>query len=221
MSQDSQPDFPDWVTKIFESGVKCSRCGRRFTLADVNGVGVSRPQVAADYARAPRGRAYANCSKCSMPYCFEIDADLDDILKAVDELFQKLQHDMLDDDDQDVGKHFLPSPNFPSNSTGSGMWAVEDTDRDDEANEDLPTDVPKVPSADDDFEIVPPNLTPAEKRQEAIRRRRKVELKHPPGDKEVQSFLNQLKRTSFKRSSKGFREFMKQMGVDLDASPEE
>ncbi len=47
------------------------------------------------------------------------------------------------------------------------------------------------------------------------RRRQLAQLAQPPTDKETQVFLNRLKRTSFKRSSKSFEEFMWLMGIDI------
>jgi len=47
--------------------------------------------------------------------------------------------------------------------------------------------------------------------------RRNPALQQMPTDKEVQVFLNKLERASFKRSSKGFKRFMAELRVDLDA----
>lgn len=46
--------------------------------------------------------------------------------------------------------------------------------------------------------------------------RRDPAVQEMPTDKEVQVFLNKLKRASFKRSSKTFKRFMAELRVDLD-----
>lgn len=50
--------------------------------------------------------------------------------------------------------------------------------------------------------------------------RRDPALQAMPTDKEVQVFSNKLRRASFKRDSKSFKQFMKELRVDLD-TPEE
>lgn len=45
--------------------------------------------------------------------------------------------------------------------------------------------------------------------------RKKPPPRTPISDKEVKTFLNRLNRTSFKRSSKGFQQWMKDLGAPL------
>jgi len=71
------------------------------------------------------------------------------------------------------------------------------------------------PADDEDHLDVIPNKTSAEKRMDTNRSRRKAHLKKPPGDREVETFLNKLKATSFKRSSKSYRKFMRALGIDI------
>jgi hypothetical protein len=40
----------------------------------------------------------------------------------------------------------------------------------------------------------------------------------PPTQREIQAFLHRLRRTSFRRSSKGFTDWMKEMGADPGAA---
>ena len=65
----------------------------------------------------------------------------------------------------------------------------------------------KVPKHNDAFGL----------REGRIKRvRRDAALQQMPSDKEVQVFLNKLRRTSFKRDSKSFKRFMTELCVDLD-----
>ena len=236
MSDQFQPDYPQWVRQIFEPGFPCTRCGRRLKVADLVGLGVSRPQAGNTFAKSPRGRAFADCSKCFKPFCFEVEAAQADIVEAVNEFYEHIEmFGGADDDDDDIGKPFVPSPNpgtpgsYPTFNPSIGLWSVEDAIQgadDDDDEDDAPPPKSGVPDAEKiepldpaaglPFDIVPPEKTPAEKRWESIRRRKKAALKHPPTDAEVKKFLKQLNRTSFKRSSKGFRHFMGQLGIDID-----
>jgi hypothetical protein len=48
--------------------------------------------------------------------------------------------------------------------------------------------------------------------------RRENQPDTPPTQQEIQAFLHRLRRTSFKRGSKGFKTWMKGFGIDSDAS---
>ncbi|HEX8524205.1 MAG TPA: hypothetical protein VF669_18265 [Tepidisphaeraceae bacterium] len=47
--------------------------------------------------------------------------------------------------------------------------------------------------------------------------RRKNQPDSPPTQAEIRAFLNRLRKTSFKRSSKGFKHWMQGFGVNSDA----
>ncbi len=83
---------------------------------------------------------------------------------------------------------FLPSPNYPPPKG--------------------PGDVPGEP--------IPENQSPAALAWQDRRRRNRKKLAREPNDREVKAFLRALNATSFKRSSKSFRAFMKQLGIDID-----
>lgn len=230
MSDQFQPDYPTWVTQIFDAKFKCNRCGRRLKRADLTGLGVARPQPEKLLSRGPKARAFADCSKCGKPFCFEVEASRDDIVEAVAELFDHIELFGEADDDDDIGVPFLPSPNFPDGppfkNPSIGLWSVEDAIQSGDSDEEPPGNAkhgipeaesidPPPPDADMPFDLVPNEKSPAEKRRDSIRRRKKAALKHPPTDEEVARFLKRLHRTSFKRSSKGWANFMRQFGVDI------
>jgi len=61
----------------------------------------------------------------------------------------------------------------------------------------------------------------AEKQFRHRRARKRRKLSQPPKESEVRAFLNRLGRTSFKRRSKGFKQFMWDLGIDLEADAPE
>ena len=193
MSDPFQPDYPQWVRQIFEPGFKCTRCGQRLQLADLVSVGVSRPPAGNLLDKKPRGRAFADCSKCFKTFCFEVEAPQADIVEAVNEFYEHL--DLFGDPapgNQDKPRDKKPDIKKP----GKAMWSIDDI----------------IQKGGDSL----PPKTPLEKQWHAAGKRHKGSLTDMPTEEEVQAFLKQLNRTSFKRSSKGFRHWMRQFGIDID-----
>ena len=118
-----QPEYPKWVRQIFDAKFRCTRCGRRITQDDLISLGVAKPQADAHLHRRPRGRVYADCSKCFKPYCFEIEAKRDELTEAMTDFYDHIELFGNDEDDE-PGKPFLPSPNLPpgpgTNNTNLG-----------------------------------------------------------------------------------------------------
>ncbi|MEM6392781.1 MAG: hypothetical protein AAF797_08430 [Planctomycetota bacterium] len=81
----------------------------------------------------------------------------------------------------------------------------------------LPSPNIKPPKAEGDnpVEIVPGQTKLAAKAFEERRRRAERRLKEMPTDREVRAFLNKLKKTSTKRSTKSYRQFMWNLGIDI------
>ena len=226
MSDPFQPDYPQWVRQIFEPGFKCTRCCHRLQLADLVSVGVSRPPAGTLLNKKPRGRAFADCAKCFKPFCFEVEAPLTEIVEAVNEFYEHL--DMFGDpraNDPEKPKKPSDDNQHDTSHLGKGLWSMDEIIRRRGKGE---SGSPPVPPPDDiNADSEPPGTagkdprlpkSPLGKQWDAERKRHKDSLKDMPTDEEVQTFLKQLKRTSFKRSSKGFRHWMRQFGIDIDQS---
>ena len=192
----SQPYYPKWVVDMFKDNlIRCKQCFRRMTVSDIYSLGVSFPYDNQHYDRSPRGRVSCQCGQCGKPYTFEKPVDKIELFSGVESLYDVIEAEAADrsgdDDNDDEEDHWLPSPNL----------GVPPGYR--EKNKHF------------SFDVVPPENAAPDKQNDSIRRRKRKALDRPPTDREVKAFLNTLKRTSFKLSSKSYAQFMKRLGIDI------
>ena len=192
MPEPTGPEYPRWIVEIFEKPFPCTTCRKTVTLDDIIGIGVQVPCEPHIFVRDPRINIFMRCPHCSQQMGVQAAADKMQILSAVESAFDVIKANLDAAFEQAESQHeassptILPSPNY-------GPLCLDD----------------------DDGSPVFDARTPAQKRQDANRQRREGQLKRPPDDREVEVFLNKLKATSFKLSSKSYRKFMRELGIDL------
>lgn len=188
--------YPDWMTSMFKS---CPLCEKPIGLECIDSVGVGglwkgRPNTAELVVMA-------SCIHCQQHLQLRSERDEREIADAV------ACHYMV----VSVGCNpYQGEDESEWKVDGGGHGGHGDDDEDGEEDDEDEADPPRngengggpMTVASDELGTVHPS-------------RRKEQPVSPITDAEIQRFLNMIRRTSFRRNTKGFRKMMKRLGIDI------
>ena len=205
---DGNPEdlLPDWMRNVFQNGNRlCTNCEGDLRLDHLNTVEVYCPRFNGEIDFRPRLGLEAICHRCEFSIRITVKRDLTDLLHGVESFYQYAEQKKAQQGD-------LSRPHAPSKTPEIPL--------DDNAEQADGVDVERtawdMASRLDGYFDGDNNESPIEARFRKRRRRRYEDLSKPISEPEVEGFVTRVNRTSFKRSTKSFREFMRRLGIDID-----
>jgi len=191
---DDNTNYPKWFTE-FISDCKCQHCGQHRYAEDFYAVAVVHNQYSDLPMPGPICRLHIKCHTCETPAGVDMRIPREWLLGLVAAVYDNHPDDPgtdpgNDPDEDDDGGGPTPGPGDTHDSGG----------REEAQRAGRPRKHGRS-SADARYGKRP---TKAQR------------LSVPPTDKETTAFLNRLGRTSFKRTSKSYRDFMDRLGVCIN-----
>ena len=219
MSHQNDPDYPEWVVNIMNQVRGCAHCGYSVGLVNIVGLGVhvpdrtdprTLPQQAGQhpvFRIHARGRITVRCPRCHKDSAFEMSVDKMPLLSAVESLF-----DFIEGTDEPPDEVVLPSPNFPppppEEAPGRSPRKGMNLSR-------RPIRESRMFRGRMSFRGMM-MMTMSLSSSRTGRAGGRTPPTDMPSQKEVDVFLRALGRTSFRRSTKSYQQFMRRLGVELD-----
>jgi hypothetical protein len=207
--------LPDWMVNLLKPGNRlCHKCQKDLRLDDVFGIELFCTSPEDELGNGPKAAMDAYCNRCNITLRFMLHVPLPDLLHAVEGFYEYLVQYRSDGEP--------PAPTLPSPNTDPLVTPeipLCDVDEGDDGESD---DYPCWVKADR-FEGLFSGLADDDSEENHIEasfiRRRshyRKKLNKQISEKEIEIIRRRLAKTSFKRSSKGFKEFMALLGIDLD-----
>lgn len=191
MSEDKYKEhFPEWVQRIFNKNMTCTECKAPLTTDGIGSIGLYCSGFLLDDFIRPLCGIEVDCANCGQTTRITAGDNLFDLFKAIECFYEIIASTRMGREPDDPK---LPSPN------------------------DTPRDQPEAPDAirrrfGGRFgDVVNGEFGDRAKKRRWQKRR---SLHKPISDEEVARFLRRLERTSWNRSTKSFRKFMGEFGID-------